>query len=67
MSSGGQGRERRVSGDGTRPNPGDEASPEASQTAENICRACGGSGRVGGEPCPDCGGTGTVTETVGDA
>jgi hypothetical protein len=48
-------------------NPGDEASPTAPQTAENICRACGGTGRVDRKPCPDCGGTGRVTETVGDA
>jgi len=48
-------------------NPGDEASPGASQTAENICRTCRGTGRVEDEPCPDCGGSGVVVETVGDA
>ena len=48
-------------------NPGNEASPRAPQTAENICRTCGGTGRVAGEPCPDCGGSGRVVETVGDA
>lgn len=48
-------------------NPGDEAPPGAPQTAENICRACGGTGRLEGKPCPDCGGTGRVVETVGDA
>ena len=47
--------------------PGDEASPEAPQTAENVCRRCGGTGRVDGEPCPECGGDGLVVETVGDA
>jgi DnaJ-class molecular chaperone len=46
---------------------GGEASPGAPQTAENICRACGGTGRVDGKPCPECGGTGKVIETVGDA
>ncbi len=46
---------------------GDGASPAASQTAENICRACSGTGRTDGEACPECGGTGKVTETVGDA
>lgn len=65
--SGGDARERSVPAEGTRRNPGDEASPEAAQTAENICRACGGSGSVDGKTCPDCGGTGKVTETVGDA
>jgi len=43
------------------------ASPDAPQTAENICRTCSGAGRVDGKPCPDCGGTGKVIETVGDA
>jgi DnaJ-class molecular chaperone len=54
-------------GTGTHRNPGDEESPTAPQTAENICRTCGGSGRADGGICPDCGGTGVVTETVGDA
>jgi DnaJ-class molecular chaperone len=48
-------------------NPGNEASPGASQTAENICRTCHGTGRVENKPCPDCGGSGMVVETVGDA
>lgn len=48
-------------------NPGDEGPPGAPQTAENICRACGGAGRLDGKPCPECGGTGRVVETVGDA
>ncbi|HEX6014734.1 MAG TPA: hypothetical protein VFY87_23670 [Geminicoccaceae bacterium] len=47
--------------------PGDEASPDAPQTGENVCRTCGGTGRVGDKPCPDCGATGKVIETVGDA
>ena len=47
--------------------PGDEASPGAPQTAENVCRGCGGTGLVDGEPCPECGGDGLVVETVGDA
>jgi DnaJ-class molecular chaperone len=48
-------------------NPGDEASPGASQTAENICRACKGTGRIDGKPCPECGSTGKVVESLGDA
>ena len=47
--------------------PGDEASGEAIQTGENTCRRCGGTGRVDGEQCPDCRGTGIVWETLGDA
>jgi hypothetical protein len=32
-----------------------------------MCHDGGGSGRVDGAPCVGCGGTGKVTETVGDA
>jgi DnaJ-class molecular chaperone len=46
---------------------GDEASSEDSQTAENTCRRCRGTGRAADGPCPDCGGSGKVVETVGDA
>ncbi|HEY8611685.1 MAG TPA: hypothetical protein VIL69_10405 [Roseomonas sp.] len=52
--------------DGT-PRPGDETGPDASQTAQNTCPACGGSGMLEGKPCRSCEGTGTVTVTVGDA
>jgi DnaJ-class molecular chaperone len=41
--------------------------PEAAQTAENVCPACAGVGAVDGSQCARCGGTGTVTEIVGDA
>jgi 4-carboxymuconolactone decarboxylase len=37
------------------------------QEGENVCPRCGGHGRVDGDTCPDCDGTGTVTEVVGDA
>jgi len=53
-------------GSGVR-NPGDEASPGASQTAENICRACKGTGQIDGNPCVECGSTGKVVESPGDA
>ncbi len=48
-------------------NPGDEAEPGTSGTGENICRACGGSGKQGNNECPNCGGTGKVVEGVGGA
>ena len=44
---------------------GAEANPP--QTGENTCPACSGSGLIDGKPCGECGGTGKVTETVGDA
>lgn len=48
-------------------NPGDEAAPGTPGTGENICRECGGSGRIDGAPCASCGGTGKVTVGVGGA
>ena len=47
--------------------PGDEAPPGAPQTAENICPQCQGSGKTDGAACENCGGTGRVVVTVGDA
>ena len=47
--------------------PGDEVPPGTPQSAENVCRSCGGTGKLDERPCPDCQGTGTVTALVGDA
>lgn len=51
----------------TRLNPGDEAPAGVPGTGENLCRECGGSGRIGNRPCPECGGTGKVIEGIGGA
>ncbi|MDB5869298.1 MAG: hypothetical protein JWP96_1630 [Polaromonas sp.] len=48
-------------------NPGDEAPAGTPGTGENICRECGGSGRVDGAPCVSCGGSGKVIVGVGGA
>ena len=48
-------------------NPGDEAPAGTPGTGENICRECGGSGRVGDSVCPSCNGSGKVTVGVGGA
>ncbi len=48
-------------------NPGDEAPAGTPGTGENICRECGGSGRVGEAVCPSCNGSGKVTVGVGGA
>lgn len=47
--------------------PGDEAPPGTPGTGENLCKRCNGSGRVKGEPCPDCEGTGQVNVGIGGA
>ncbi|WP_119153154.1 hypothetical protein [Caldimonas tepidiphila] len=48
-------------------NPGDEAPPGTPGTGENLCRNCGGSGRIDGGPCPECQGTGKIVEGIGGA
>ena len=45
--------------------PGDEAGPGTPGTGENLCRRCGGSGRVEDEACPECKGTGKVVTGIG--
>lgn len=49
-------------------NPGDEVTTQATQTAENTCPECQGSGKKADQSlCQNCGGTGIVIVTVGDA
>lgn len=47
--------------------PGDQAPPGAPGTGENVCPVCGGSGRLGGQACGNCQGTGRVTVGIGGA
>ncbi|MDA8453801.1 hypothetical protein M4R22_03390 [Acidovorax sp. GBBC 3334] len=47
--------------------PGDEAAPGTPGTGEDLCPACGGSGRREGAPCAECAGTGRVTVGIGGA
>lgn len=47
--------------------PGDEVPPGTPGAGEALCRACGGSGQVADDPCPDCGGTGKIRQGVGGA
>ncbi|GJE02887.1 hypothetical protein [Methylobacterium isbiliense] len=53
--------------DTDRAKPGDAAPPGTTGTGENLCRHCNGSGRIESGPCPDCAGTGKVTEPIGGA
>ena len=47
--------------------PGDEAAPGTTNTGDNICPDCAGSGKLDGRSCSTCRGTGTVTEGIGGA
>jgi hypothetical protein len=47
--------------------PGDQAPVGTPSTGENVCPACGGSGRLGASRCPDCEGTGVVIVGIGGA
>jgi DnaJ-class molecular chaperone len=49
-----------------KPNP-EEVPPGTKGAGENLCRACSGSGRIDGRPCPECEGTGKVTTPIGGA
>ena len=47
--------------------PGDVAPPGTPGTGENVCRMCGGKRQVNGRSCPECQGSGTVSEGIGGA
>jgi DnaJ-class molecular chaperone len=45
----------------------EEVPPGTTGSGENICRLCEGTGRVDGEECAECGGTGKVVTPIGGA
>lgn len=47
--------------------PGDEAPAGSTGTGENVCRRCGGTGKLPEAACPECKGTGVVTVVIGGA
>jgi RecJ-like exonuclease len=48
-------------------NPGDEAPPGTPGTGEDICPKCSGSGKISGQQCENCGGTGKIIRAIGGA
>jgi len=48
-------------------NPGDEAPPGTPGTGEDVCPKCSGSGRISGQRCENCGGTGKIIRAIGGA
>jgi RecJ-like exonuclease len=47
--------------------PGDEAAPGTPGTGEDVCPMCNSSGKVDGEACPNCDGTGRIVRGLGGA
>jgi hypothetical protein len=46
--------------------PGDEAAPGTVGSGDDVCPVCAGSGKnAGGGACPNCRGTGIITEGIG--
>ncbi|HYC04905.1 MAG TPA: hypothetical protein VED40_16555 [Azospirillaceae bacterium] len=45
--------------------PGDQAPAGTPGTGENLCPDCSGKGRIGGQACETCAGTGVVNEGIG--
>lgn len=45
----------------------DAVPPGSPSAGEDLCRRCGGDGKLDGGPCPDCEGTGKVTTPIGGA
>jgi len=47
--------------------PGDQAPPGSPNAGENLCPKCRGTGKLNGQACEYCDGTGKVIEGVGGA
>ena len=45
--------------------PGDEAPEGTPGTGEDLCLDCHGEGKLEGQPCATCTGTGTITRAIG--
>ena len=53
-------------GGGEAMSPGDEAAPGTVGSGDDVCPVCAGSGKnAGGGDCPNCRGTGIITEGIG--
>jgi hypothetical protein len=51
---------------GTDLSPGDEAAPGTVGSGDDVCPVCSGSGKnASGGTCPNCRGTGIITEGIG--
>lgn len=48
-------------------NPGDQAPEGTPGTGENTCPVCNGDGKIDGQPCENCGGSGVIIVGIGGA
>ena len=63
-SGGAPGPQQVGGGDGL--NPGDEAAPGTVGSGDDVCPVCSGSGKAAADAsCPNCRGTGIITEGIG--
>jgi RecJ-like exonuclease len=53
--------------DQTAMNPGDEAPRGTPGTGEDVCPECHGTGRLDGQKCENCGGSGKIIRAIGGA
>ena len=47
--------------------PGDEVPPGTPGSGEDVCPRCKGAGKLNGQLCENCAGTGMITRAVGGA
>ena len=45
--------------------PGEEAEPGTPGSGEDVCPVCNGEGRVAGQTCANCEGTGLIQRGIG--
>ena len=60
----GDGKPTEVAQGGPQLAPGDDAPPGSKGTGENLCPECQGTGLVSNVPCQNCNGTGIVIEGI---
>lgn len=48
----------------TGPSNPEAVKPGTPGSGENICRRCGGVGRIADSTCPECGGSGKIAEPL---
>jgi RecJ-like exonuclease len=58
------GTDREDRGQSDKPANPEAVRPGTPGAGENICRRCGGAGKIAGDACPECGGAGKIAEPL---